>query len=138
MIMKKTIRVALSAILVTVLVTACILPMTALEIRRWYGDIDNNGDVDIADARAALIAAVGIGAELEDMDFVAADVNFDDIITTDDACIILKMAAGIADKATYAHPHTFAAGVEHVFVNGVQAVESGRHTGALAGVILKK
>lgn len=47
-------------------------------------------------------------------------------------------AAGIADKATYAHPHTFAAGVEHVFVNGVQAVESGRHTGALAGVILKK
>lgn len=43
----------------------------------------------------------------------------------------------IADVATYAKPHTFAKGIEHVLVNGVQAIESGVHTGALAGVILR-
>ena len=42
----------------------------------------------------------------------------------------------IADKCTYAQPHTFPTGIEHVFVNGVQAISDGRHTGALAGVIL--
>ena len=42
----------------------------------------------------------------------------------------------IADMATYAKPHTFAAGIQHVFVNGVQAIKDGEHTGALAGVIL--
>lgn len=42
----------------------------------------------------------------------------------------------IADVATYAQPHTFAKGIEHVFVNGVQAVSSGRHTEALAGEII--
>lgn len=42
----------------------------------------------------------------------------------------------IADIATYAKPHTFAAGIEHVFVNGVQAIESGKHSEALNGEII--
>ena len=42
----------------------------------------------------------------------------------------------IADLATYAKPHTFPAGIEHVFVNGVQALSGGTHTGALAGKVL--
>ena len=42
----------------------------------------------------------------------------------------------IADKCTYAQPHTFPAGILHVFVNGVQAIRDGSHTGALAGTIL--
>ena len=39
----------------------------------------------------------------------------------------------IADKATYATPHVFAAGISHVLVNGVPAILDGRHTGNLAG-----
>ena len=42
----------------------------------------------------------------------------------------------IADMCTYAKPHTFPAGIRHVFVNGVQAIRDGAHTGALAGEIL--
>ena len=42
----------------------------------------------------------------------------------------------IADLSTYAKPHTFPAGIAHVFVNGVHTIKDGAHTGALAGVIL--
>lgn len=42
----------------------------------------------------------------------------------------------IADKATYAKPHTFPEGILHVFVNGVWTIKEGAHTGALAGSIL--
>lgn len=42
----------------------------------------------------------------------------------------------IADVATYAKPHTFAAGIEHVLVNGVHTVCEGEHTGKLAGEII--
>ena len=42
----------------------------------------------------------------------------------------------IADKSTYAQPHIFPEGIEHVFVNGVQAISGGKHTGVLPGVIL--
>ena len=44
--------------------------------------------------------------------------------------------ARIADLATYARPHTFPAGIVHVFVNGVHTIKEGAHTGALPGVIL--
>jgi N-acyl-D-amino-acid deacylase len=42
----------------------------------------------------------------------------------------------IADKATYAKPHTFPSGIVHVFVNGVWTIKEGVHTGALAGMTL--
>ena len=42
----------------------------------------------------------------------------------------------IADKSTYAQPHIFPEGIEHVFVNGVQAISGGKHTGTLPGIIL--
>jgi len=43
----------------------------------------------------------------------------------------------IQDHATYTSPHTYATGVDHVFVNGVQVLESGEHTGALPGRALR-
>lgn len=46
--------------------------------------------------------------------------------------------ATIADRCTYAKPHTFPAGILHVFVNGMLAIKDGEHTGALAGSILTK
>lgn len=39
----------------------------------------------------------------------------------------------IADRATYERPHQYATGMEHVFVNGVQVLKNGEHTGAKPG-----
>lgn len=42
----------------------------------------------------------------------------------------------IADKATFENPHQLAVGVEDVFVNGVQVLKDGEHTGAKPGKAL--
>jgi N-acyl-D-amino-acid deacylase len=39
----------------------------------------------------------------------------------------------IADKSTFEKPHQYAVGVKHVFVNGVQVLKDGEHTGAKPG-----
>ncbi len=39
----------------------------------------------------------------------------------------------IADRATFEQPHQFAVGMKHVFVNGVQVLRDGEHTGAKPG-----
>src|SRR5262249_1500554 len=42
----------------------------------------------------------------------------------------------IADRATFESPHQLAVGVKHVFVNGVQVLKDGEHTGAKPGKAL--
>ena len=42
----------------------------------------------------------------------------------------------IADRATFEKPHQYAVGVKHVFVNGVQVLKDGEHTGAKPGLAL--
>jgi len=39
----------------------------------------------------------------------------------------------IADRATYQNPHQYAVGMKDVFVNGVQVLKDGEHTGAKPG-----
>jgi len=39
----------------------------------------------------------------------------------------------IADRATFEKPHQYAVGVKHVFVNGMQVLKDGEHTGAKPG-----
>ncbi|HEX8308719.1 MAG TPA: D-aminoacylase [Allosphingosinicella sp.] len=41
--------------------------------------------------------------------------------------------AKVADLATYEKPHQYAVGMRHVFVNGVQVLRDGEHTGAKPG-----
>jgi putative CocE/NonD family hydrolase len=43
----------------------------------------------------------------------------------------------IADRATYEKPHQYAVGVRDVFVNGVQVLKDGEHTGARPGRALR-
>ena len=39
----------------------------------------------------------------------------------------------IRGRATFAQPHQYATGMQHVFVNGVQVLKDGEHTGATPG-----
>ena len=43
----------------------------------------------------------------------------------------------IQDKATFEYPHQYATGMIHVFVNGVQVLKDGEHTGALPGQVVR-
>ncbi|MFN8528849.1 MAG: D-aminoacylase [Anaerolineae bacterium] len=42
----------------------------------------------------------------------------------------------IEDRATFAQPHQYAVGMQHVFVNGIQVLENGEHTGARPGRVV--
>jgi len=44
----------------------------------------------------------------------------------------------VRDEATYADPHRFPTGIEHVLVGGEPTIRDGRHTGARAGRILRR
>jgi N-acyl-D-amino-acid deacylase len=44
----------------------------------------------------------------------------------------------VRDRATFTEPHQYAAGIEHVFVNGCQVVDAGEHTGERPGRVLKR
>jgi N-acyl-D-amino-acid deacylase len=39
----------------------------------------------------------------------------------------------IADRATFENPHQYAVGMKYVFVNGVEVLSKGEHTGAKPG-----
>jgi len=53
------------------------------------------------------------------------------------ADIVVFDPATVADKATYQQPHQLSVGMHHVFVNGVQVVRDGRHTGAKPGRVVR-
>jgi N-acyl-D-amino-acid deacylase len=53
------------------------------------------------------------------------------------ADIVVFNADSIADHATFEKPHQLATGVKHVFVNGVQVLRDGVHTGAKPGRVVR-
>ena len=55
---------------------------------------------------------------------------FADVVVFDDSTII--------DLSTPAKPHQLSRGVEQLFVNGVQVVRDGKHTGATPGRALRR
>lgn len=52
------------------------------------------------------------------------------------ADIVIFDAGTIVDHATYDHPQEYATGMRDVFVNGVQVLKDGEHTGAMPGQVV--
>jgi N-acyl-D-amino-acid deacylase len=53
------------------------------------------------------------------------------------ADIVVFDPATINDHATFEKPHQYSTGMVHVFVNGVQVLKDGEHTGAKPGVVVR-
>ncbi len=53
------------------------------------------------------------------------------------ADVIIFDPKKVADKATFEKPHQYAVGMKHVFVNGIQVLNNGDHTGAMPGRIVR-
>jgi N-acyl-D-amino-acid deacylase len=53
------------------------------------------------------------------------------------ADVVVFDPASIADHSTFDDPHRYSSGMDHVFVNGVQVLKSGVHTGALPGRVVR-
>jgi N-acyl-D-amino-acid deacylase len=51
--------------------------------------------------------------------------------------VVVFDPATIIDKATYEKPHQLSVGVTEVFVNGVEVLKDGVHTGAKPGRALR-
>jgi N-acyl-D-amino-acid deacylase len=52
------------------------------------------------------------------------------------ADVVIFDPAKIQDHATYEKPHQYSTGMVHVFVNGVQVLKDGEHTGAMPGQVV--
>jgi N-acyl-D-amino-acid deacylase len=52
------------------------------------------------------------------------------------ADVVVFDASKIQDHATFERPHQYSTGVTHVFVNGVQVLQDGEHTGAKPGRVV--
>ena len=53
------------------------------------------------------------------------------------ADIVLFNPKTVIDNASFVDPHQFPSGIEYVIVNGKITVKNGKHTGALAGTVLR-
>ncbi len=53
------------------------------------------------------------------------------------ADVVVFDPSGFRDHATFEQPHQYASGVHHVFVNGVQVLNDGEHTGATPGRVVR-
>lgn len=93
--MKKAFKISIIAVVITAIIVLTAMPFGAIEIKRYYGDINNDSYVTTQDAIVALSIAAGIYDDtLVGMDFECADIIKDNKIDTADARFILRTAAG--------------------------------------------
>jgi N-acyl-D-amino-acid deacylase len=53
------------------------------------------------------------------------------------ADVVVFAPDSVTDHATFERPHQYSTGVRHVFVNGVQVLRDGEHTGATPGRVVR-
>ena len=93
--MKKAFKILVIAVVITAVIVLSVMPFGAVEIKRYYGDINNDAYITTQDAIIALSIAVGIYEDdIVGMDFECADIVRDNNIDTNDARFILRTAAG--------------------------------------------
>jgi N-acyl-D-amino-acid deacylase len=80
--------------------------------------------ITLAEAVHRMSGLPATNLELADRGFLREGM-FADVVVFDPATI--------ADRATFEKPHQYAIGMKHVFVNGVQVLKDGEHTGAKPG-----
>jgi N-acyl-D-amino-acid deacylase len=80
--------------------------------------------IPLGEAVRRLSALPATNLELDHRGFIQ-DGMFADVVVFDPKTI--------ADHATFDKPHQYATGMKHVFVNGVQVLADGEHTGATPG-----
>lgn len=85
--------------------------------------------ITLEDAVRKMSGAVAARLGLRDRGLLREGM-FADVVIFDDATIL--------DLATPEKPHQISRGVEQVFVNGVQVIRDGRHTGATPGRALRR
>jgi N-acyl-D-amino-acid deacylase len=90
--------------------------------------VRDEGVVPLAEAVRRLTSLPAENLRLRDRGRLEAGM-FADVVVFD--------PAAIADHATYEAPHRYATGVVHVFVNGVQVLRDGEHTGAKPGRVVR-
>lgn len=83
--------------------------------------------ISLAEAIRRLSSLPATNLELDHRGFLKAGM-FADVVVFDPQTI--------ADRATFDSPHQYAVGVRDVFVNGIQVLKNGEHTGAKPGKAL--
>ncbi len=88
-------RILALVLMATMLFCACCMSVSAgsADIPRWYGDVDFNGDINIADVTEIQRYIAGY-IELSKLDIELADVNIDGEVSVFDATAIQRELAG--------------------------------------------
>ena len=90
--------------------------------------VREEGVLTLEDAIRKMTSAVATRLSIDDRGLLQAGM-YADVVVFDPATIV--------DRATFEDPHRLSVGVEEVFVNGVQVLRGGVHTGAKPGRIVR-
>jgi len=90
--------------------------------------VRDEGVMPLEDAIRKMSSAVATRLSMHDRGVLKVGMHAD---------VVVFDPAGVGDRATFEDPHQLSVGVEEVFVNGVQVLRGGEHTGATPGRIVR-
>ncbi len=90
--------------------------------------VRDEGVIPLEDAIRKMSSAVATRLSIHDRGVLKVGMHAD---------VVVFDPAAVGDRATFEDPHQLSVGVEDVFVNGVQVLRGGEHTGAMPGRIVR-
>lgn len=90
--------------------------------------VRDEGVITLEDAVRKMTSAVATRLSIDDRGVLRPGMYAD---------IVVFDPETVADRATFEDPHQLSVGIEEVFVNGVQVLRGGEHTGAKPGRIVR-